>query len=455
MLNISKQSVSAAIRGKNLKMLTQVESRKSSRVLLRIIGGGIGLALIIMFLPWTQNIRTYGQISTLDPEDRPQTIHSVIPGRIEKWYVKEGDFVKAGDTIAFISEVKSEYFDPLLLERTEDQRAFKEMSVASYNEKVTALDNQINALITQRDLKLNQGKIKLQQAQLKVSSDSISYEAAKVNYQTAFDQYKRYEELYSQGLKSKTDLENRNVKRQEAYSYLIDAENKLLASRSELISAKIELANINMKFETDVAKAKSDKFSALSSKLDTEGQVRKLENQYANYQRRNSFYYILAPQDCYITQLIANGVGETVKEGSPILKIMPTNFKLTAEIYVDPIDLPLIRVGEHVRLQFDGWPAIVFSGWPNASHGTYGGRIYAVDQYISENGKYRILIEEDPHDEPWPEALRFGGGVSAMILLNDVPVWYELWRKVNGFPPNYYTGKVDKEAGKDGKHAKH
>lgn len=137
-----------------------------------------------------------------------------------------------------------------------------------------------------------------------------------------------------------------------------------------------------------------------------------------------------------------------------ILSIMPTNFKLAAEIYVDPINLPLIKVGEHVRLQFDGWPAIIFSGWPNASHGTYGGRIYAIDQYISENGKYRVLIEEDPFDAPWPEALRFGGGVSSMILLNDVPIWYELWRKVNGFPPNYYTGKVDKEAGNDGKHAK-
>lgn len=120
---------------------------------------------------------------------------------------------------------------------------------------------------------------------------------------------------------------------------------------------------------------------------------------------------------------------------------MPKTYNLAVEIYIDPIDLPLVNIGEHVRLQFDGWPAIVFSGWPNASHGTYGGIIYGIDQFISKNGKYRILVEQDPTDNKWPDALRFGGGTSSMILLNDVPIGYELWRKINGFPPNYYTGK--------------
>ena len=120
------------------------------------------------------------------------------------------------------------------------------------------------------------------------------------------------------------------------------------------------------------------------------------------------------------------------------------NFDFAAEIFVDPIDLPLLQVKEKVRLQFDGWPAIVFSGWPNVSHGTYGGEIYAIDRYISQNGKYRVLIKPDPDDYPWPEALRFGSGVSSMILLKDVPIWYELWRKINGFPPDYYKNETPK-----------
>lgn len=445
MLNISEQSVSNKVRGLGLKTLVKVEQRRSSRVLLKLIGGTFAVALLIMFLPWTQNIRSYGNVTTLDPDMRPQTIHSVIPGRIEKWYVKEGDYVKKGDTIAFISEIKNDYFDPNLLDRTKAQTDFKKQAADSYEDKVSALNNQINALTVQRDLKLQQGRIKLQQAQLKVTNDSIALVAAEVGYETAVAQYDRLKALFDQGLKSKTDLENRNIKMQQAYSYFIEAENKYLASKQEQIAAKIEISNIQMKFETDVAKAQSDKFSALSSQMDSQGQVTKLENQYSNYLRRNEMYYILAPQDCYVTKLIANGIGETVKEGAPVVSIMPTDYQLAVEMYIDPIDLPLVKVGEHVRLQFDGWPAIVFAGWPNASYGTYGGQIYAIDQYISENGKYRLLVREDPNDHPWPDALRYGGGTNAMILLNDVPIWYELWRKVNGFPPNYYEGSDTKK----------
>ena len=451
MLNISEHRVNNQLLSRDLKTLQSVEKRRSSRVLLRLLAGTGIVGLILLFLPWTQNIRSNGQITTIDPNMRPQTIHSIIPGRIDKWYVKEGDFVKKGDTIAYITEVKPDYFDPLLLDRTADQTTFKKMSVTSYEEKINALDNQINALTTQRKLKLDQGQIKLQQAQLKVQNDSAAFVASKIAYETAVEQYERMKKLYEDGLKSKTDLENRNIKMQDSYSYMIAAENKYLASKSDYIAAQIELSNIRMKYETDVAKARSDKFSAMSSKLESEGQVTKLENQYSNYQKRASFYYILAPQDCYITDLIANGIEETVKEGAPIVSIMPTDFKLAAAVYVEPIDLPLLKVGEQVRLQFDGWPAVVFSGWPNASYGTYGGRIYAIDQYISKNGKYRILIEEDPNDHPWPEALRFGAGVSSMILLNDVPIWYELWRKVNGFPPNFYTGEVDQINGNTSK----
>lgn len=441
MLNISDYSVADQVRKKNFKTLNAVEGKRSSRILIRLIAGTLIIGLVILFLPWTQNIRSNGQITTLTPDNRPQKIYSVLSGRVEKWYVKEGDFVKQGDTIAFISEVKSDYFDDKLLERTSDQTELKKLSVRAYEEKITALDKQINALANQRDLKLNQAKIKFQQTQLKVANDSIAFQAASVGYQTANNQYERTKVLFDKGLKSKTDLENKNIKLQENYASLVAAENNFLTSKSELIAVQLELSTILMKYETDVAKARSSKYSALSNKLNAEGDVVKFENSYSNYEKRNAFYFICAPQDCYITQQLINGIGETVKAGEPIVSIMPTNYKLAAAIYVDPIDLPLLKIGGHTRLQFDGWPAVVFSGWPNASHGTYGGRIYAIDQYISENGKYRILVEEDPNDHPWPEALRYGGGLNAMLLLNDVPIWYELWRKINGFPPNYYTKK--------------
>ncbi|MDA7803804.1 HlyD family efflux transporter periplasmic adaptor subunit [Crocinitomix sp.] len=448
MLNISKYKIGPFVRKESYETLNKVESKVANRVLLKLIGGAFILLVIIMFMPWTQNIRSIGSVTTLRPDHRPQTIHSVIPGQIEKWYVQEGDFVKKGDTIAFITEIKDAYFDPTLLDRTSDQRDYKMMSVESYESKIEAINSQMSMLIDQRRLKLEQTEIKLSQAGLKVQNDSMALVAYINTFETAKEQYSRAKELYDQGLKSLTDIENRNVKLQDAFSGKISAENKFLASKSEYIAAKIELSNIRLKYDSDLAKLNSDKFEAQSGKFDSEIDANKLDNQFTNYSVRRSFQYILAPQDCYITKLIANGIGETIKEGAPLLSIMPSDYTLASEIYIDPIDLPLINRGEHVRLQFDGWPAIIFSGWPNASSGTYGGIIYGMDQYLSPNGKYRVLIKEDPNDEPWPEALRFGGGANAMILLNDVPIFYEIWRKINGFPPNYYNTPIDNSSKK-------
>lgn len=445
MLNISKNSVAEHIPTEKYSALKNVESKESGRVLRRIIYIAVFLFFIILFLPWTQNIRSNGNVTTLRPDQRPQKINTVIGGRIENWYVQEGDFVKKGDTLLQISEIKDSYFDPQLLDRTQNQVDLKKESIKAYEDKINVQEEQLEVLKTQRDLKLRQIEIKLQQTKLKVQNDSASYGAADANLGIANYQYNRADSLYKKGLISLTDWEKRSLKRQESAAYAIEAKNKWLNSQNELINLQLERSNIQAKFDADYNKVMSDRFSTLSLKLDTETNVNKLENQYSNYSYRNGLYFITAPQDGYVTRTLSTGLGETVKDGEEVLTLMPVNYNLAAEIYIDPIDLPLVKLNEKVRLQFDGWPAIVFSGWPNASQGTYGGVIYAVDQYISENGKYRILIAPDPTDEPWPEALRFGSGTSAMILLNDVPIWYELWRNVNGFPPDYYTGQRGKE----------
>ena len=65
---------------------------------------------------------------------------------------------------------------------------------------------------------------------------------------------------------------------------------------------------------------------------------------------------------------------------------------------------------------------------------------------------YRVLAIPEPGDKPWPKGLRVGGGVKTFILLNNVPVWYEIWRNLNGFPPEFYTGNpANKTLNKDKK----
>ena len=140
-----------------------------------------------------------------------------------------------------------------------------------------------------------------------------------------------------------------------------------------------------------------------------------------------------------ITKFETVCIGETFKEGESLVGIMPNTYDLAVETFVEPIDLPLIHKGEKVRIQFDGWPAIFFSGWPNAAFGTFAGRVVAVETFISSNGKFRVLIAPDHEENEWPKDVRVGSGAYTIALLEDVPIWYELWRKLNGFPPNYYT----------------
>jgi len=416
----------------------------------KILAWVIAFFFLLLFLPWTQNIRSKGYVTALRPDQRPQTIHSIIPGRIERWYVAEGDYVQAGDTILRISEVKDEYFDSLLLPRTQQQVDAKALSAESYGEKVIALQSQISALEKNNVLKIQQAKNYLENTRFKVQSDSISFVQAKVNYDIGKYQLDRAEQLSKEGLISVTSLEGRRLKFQEVQANLIAAENKWMSSKNEFITAKIDLNAIDNEYKDKVAKAKSEMFTAMSSQFDAEATVTKLENQYSNYQQRSQYRYILAPQNGFIAKAIQVGIGETIKEGAEIVNIVPANAALAVEMFVQPVDLPLIKIGNKVRFIFDGWPAIVFSGWPQISNGTFGGVVIAIDQFAGPTNQYRVLVAEDPEEEAWPDALRMGSGADGIALFNDVPVWYELWRQLNGFPADYYTQEEkDKTATSD------
>ncbi|MBK8708418.1 MAG: HlyD family efflux transporter periplasmic adaptor subunit [Flavobacteriales bacterium] len=401
------------------------------------------LVLLGMFLPWTQNIRARGTLTSLSPDQRPQTLHSIIPGRLEEWFVQEGQLVEKGDTILRLSEVKAEYFDPLLLDRTQQQITAKEMTARSYDEKVRSLDAQIDALSGGLRIKLEQAQNKILQAGLKIQSDSIRVVAARTEIKVADDQYARGEQQFKEGLISKVELEKRQVAQQRANATLIDAKNKLLEARNELLNAQLEVNGIRNDYRDKLSKAESEKFASMSQFFTTEGEVSKMQVDLANYTVRAGNYYVTAPQQGYITKAVVTGIGETVKEGDDLVTIMPARFDLAVELYVRPMDMPLVNAGQKVRFIFDGWPSIVFSGWPNTSYGTFGGTVVAIDNFISPNGKYRILVGPDPDDDQWPKALRVGGGAVGFALMSDVPIWYELWRQVNGFPPDLYTDVKD------------
>ncbi len=438
MLHLSENTIDGKINRDDYPSFKESDRLKPSAKANKIMIWLLVLVVFCAFLPWTQYVDTRGEVTALNPSQRPTTINSVIPGRLEEWFIKEGQPVKKGDTILKISEIKDEYFDPNLIERVKEQLNAKVQSQGAYGQKVSALNTQEGALKANQALKYEQAKIYYKQAILKNKADSIDFVAAKTNYRIAQEQAKRFETLLAQGLKSRTEVEAYRLKLQETQAKLIGAETKLLNSKNDIVNSKIALNNIENEFSEKISKTRSDRSEALSSGFTVDAEIAKLKNQTRNYEIRQQMRYVTAPQDGFVIKAIKTGIGENIKEGESLVTIMPSqNFK-AVELFIAPIDIPLVNVGQEVQLIFDGWPSIVFSGWPRMSYGTFKGKVVAKDRFISPNGKFRLLISPFEDEKKWPEALQLGAGVRGIALLKDVTIGYEVWRRLNGFPADFY-----------------
>lgn len=402
-----------------------------------------------MFLPWTQNIKAAGKITTPAQDQRPQDINSPIPGKIVKWYVREGDFVKKGDTILKISEIKENYLDPELVGRTQQQVDAKKGAISYYQGKISTSGSQISALNEGRDLKIAQINNKISQLENKLRAETAELNAVKNELLLAEDQYKRQQKMFEEGLVSQTQLQDRNLKYQNVLSKKIMMDNKLAQTNQEFTNLRLEQNSVSQDYSEKISKAQGERFESYTQIESGKGEVAKLENQVTNYTIRNGLYTITAPQDGQIVQAKKSGIGEILKEGEQLMVFVPTITDYAVEMFIEPIDLPLIQVGQKVRFVFDGFPAIVFRGWPEGSYGTFGGTIVAYENTISPNGKFRTLVTPDKDDEKWPGQLKIGGGASGIALLKNVPIWYEIWRNINGFPPDYYKSAGVEEKGKE------
>ncbi|MBI1315806.1 HlyD family efflux transporter periplasmic adaptor subunit [bacterium] len=431
MLNISENSIAERIKLEHYPSLHQSGTRKEIQYFKYWLYTGGFFILLILFLPWTQVVSGTGSITAIDQGQRPQTVQSPIPGRIEEWFVQEGDTVQTGDTLARLSEIKEEYFDEGIEDRAREELQAKNDAVLAYRNKAESLGQQVEQL--ERSL-----VFKKQQLEQEIDARRIAVSAASTNRELARLQFMRVDTLFNEGIESRLNWEKRK-------QYAQETEAKWVKAQNDYQKALIDRSGIEAEYREKIAKAQSDLFSARSAGLEAEGEVAKLRVKLGNLSMRRGYYWLRAPRSGVITRSRITGLGENISAGESILEIVATAPKLGVEIFVRPVDLPLIKRGQHARIEFDGWPTIVFSGWPNTSFGTFGAQVVAVDQSLDENGRYRVLLQPDPTDIPWPEPLRFGSGARGMLLLNEVPVWFEIWRQLNGFPPEYYTGTEKEE----------
>ncbi|GMU04785.1 HlyD family secretion protein [Corallococcus caeni] len=306
----------------------------------RLAGGmvvaGVLLAFGLAFIPWQQSAFGEGQVVAYSPDERQQRVDAPLDGWLDAWFVQEGSHVAKGDPIASIVDN-----DPELLQRLRSEQEAAQARLAAAER---ALD-------------------------------------------TALRNVRRQWQLFNEGLSSRKQYEEAQLKEADVMK--------------ELTSARAELARVDTRLA------------------------------------RQGRQLVTAPRAGVILRRNAGDSAMYVKTGEPLAVLVPETRSRAVELWMDGNDLPLVMRERQVRLQFEGWPALQASGWPSVAVGTFGGEVSVIDAAGGgQPGRFRILVTPLP-GEPWPasDLLRQGVRAHGWVLLEQVPLAYELWRRFNAFPP--------------------
>jgi len=428
----------------DLPALRLVQSPRGPRRLARLLlMAFVMTALGVMLLPWQQTASGTGQVTAYSPLERPQAIPAPITGRIVDWYGhREGSRVRKGEIIVQIQDN-----DPQYLARLEQAVEQAKLKVAATKAKVAEYEFHIDQLQSYRDFTIAAAESVLEGARQKVKSAQQGLQAAQAELLAADLNYGRMKPLADEGYESDRvlDIATREltVAKTEVAKYTADLES----AKADVAAKESTRNSYRSDGDAKIAKARAEREDAL-------GEVALAEKDLLTAQRdvaRQSTQDVTSPVDGTILRLQAAAAGDQVKAGDPLFLVVPDAFQRAVEVWVDGNDATLIEPGRKVRLVFEGFPGVQFAGWPSVAVGTFGGIVDLVDASDNGQGSFRVLILPDESEEAWPGApyLRQGVKVNGWVMLNRVPLWYEIWRKLNGFPLTVADSapgtKIDKE----------
>lgn len=386
------------------------------------------IPLLVLFFPWLQNIQGKGMVTAYHPSERRQTVDAPISGVISKWFVQEGTKVKAGDVLLEMTDVDPKFQDRLgyQLTATQDKLAAKKEELKSYQ-------TQLQSFLTVRDAKTSAASYKRDMARQKVLSANETILAAEATLAATQYQVTRMERLLTEGLVSKRDQEVAERDHELATRSLNSAKAQLDAARAEERSASADITQIRADVQTSIDYASAQINKLLGEIADSQNSVLNSEVNLARQQAQK----IIAPRAGTVFRLPINSQSQIISRAQPLLVIVPENTQRAVELYVDGRDAPLVVKDSVVRLEFEGWPAALVSGWPNVAIGTFAGKVSFVDATDDGTGIFRVMVVPDEREQKWPEDrfLRQGTSVRGWVLLEQVTVGYEIWRLLNGFPP--------------------
>lgn len=399
---------------------------------------------IVSFVPWTQTVTVQGNLSAYSNMERPQEMHAQINGRIQNWYVNEGDFVKKGKLVLELEDVSPKFMAPDLLRRLDQSReALEKQRQAALDragilkKRIAEMTNLVKAAASSADARVSEADNKTLSAEQRAAAAKIARETADLNL-------KRSRILEAEGLLSLRELELAIQNATETTADLKAAQAEYRETLEARRATKHNREQIDAELVQRLLDTRSQRVSALGEAAKVANELAELELTRSNALQRRVASRVVAPLDGTVVSLKRLGTGEIVHPGDLLFTIVPKTITPAVEMWANSIDAPLLTPGRPVRLLFQGIPAIPLPAWPELMEGTYDGRIKVVDQSASDNGQFRIWVEPDSKRRQWPpkKNVRQGTLVMGWVILNRVPLWYEIWRRFNLFPPDYNSGNI-------------
>ena len=413
--------------------------RFSSRLAITLV---LLFLLVIAFVPWTQTITVSGQLSAYTPNERPQDIEAQITGRIKKWHVFEGVRVKQGDLILELDDYDPNFMSPDLLSLLDQRRKALDQSrkaaiarVEQLEKRIKEMQNLVKSAVPSAQARVGESENKMREVYQKVEAANITVATAELNMD-------RHKQLAEQGLVSQRELELTIQSALATKADLAGVQASLKGAEQAMKALSFGRDQISAEVLQRLLDAEAARDAAVGDAAKAIDQLTDISLRMSNAEQRRLAGRVLSPIDGTVVKMAQAGAGETVRPGDKLMKISPASADKALEMVADGIDAPLLNVGRKARVLFYGIPVIPLPAWPEIMAGTYGGVVKVIDQVDDGKGNFRFWVVPDPDDRPWPpqEHVRQGTKAMGWVILNRVPLWYELWRRFNLFPPDYQEG---------------
>lgn len=401
------------------------------------LAGKIARSLLVLFLlmlifllltPWQQNVRGYGRVVAFIPYERQQFIGAPVEGRIAHWLVTEGTRVKKGQVLAEMLDN-----DPHFLQRIEAEKKAALERQAAVDRRLQTVQAQLRMaeLAKPQALSAADSRILMGRERSKAAQQAVA--AANAAQKTSALNLVRQQRLFSKGLASKRTFELAELENAQRETEYERAKASLQAANSEVDALSADAGKLGNDTTSAIEKSRAELNKVIEEQNYVKTELLKLETRLA----RQMTQTIVAPREGTVLRLLTNPGAELIKAGQALAILVPDSQERAVELWLDGNDLPLVVKNSHVRLQFEGYPAVQFGGWPEFSIGSFGGQVALIDSTDDGKGHFRVLVSPDINDIAWPEPrfLRQGVRVNGWVLLGQVTLGYELWRIFNGFPP--------------------